>query len=353
MTSGTGGRCLARLFLVKQPTIGKGILVIMILTIASLVCQNYYATNAHVNTLSKSLPQPTIKCLMDDIASSEKRSRRSVINDHMTAARLRIDPKVLVLVETPFTKLGQEIIYVLEASRIKYKMELAGKSLPYLTHMDKGKYGVVIFEKWESYLNLDTWNRQLLDKYCLEYNVGIISFAQPDEALVNAQARGFPLLVHTKLTLKDYEISPDSKVLRVTRAGEVAFGPLPGNEWTVFVGNHSTYEPVSYAQILPQNDQRAADQDQLFRTTHAPIRYVTVIQDKGLYDGIQRVIFGAGLGFWLHRLLLLDALSFLSHGKLSIPLERYLLIDIDDIFVGPKGVRMTSDDVKVSNKITV
>lgn len=72
----------------------------------------------------------------------------------------------------------------------------------------------------------------------------------------------------------------------------------------------------------------------------------TVIQDHGLYDNIQRVIFGYGLKFWLHRLLFLDSLSYLSHGQLSLSLERSILVDVDDIFVGEVGTRMKLDDVE-------
>ena len=61
------------------------------------------------------------------------------------------------------------------------------------------------------------------------------------------------------------------------------------------------------------------------------------------------MFFGAGLDFWLHKPLFLDALSFLSHGKFSIPLERYILIDIDDIFVGKSGIRLEPDDVEVGD----
>lgn len=60
------------------------------------------------------------------------------------------------------------------------------------------------------------------------------------------------------------------------------------------------------------------------------------------------MIFGSGLKFWLHRLLFLDALSYLSHGQLSISLERYILVDVDDIFVGEKGTRLRREDVIVS-----
>jgi heparan sulfate N-deacetylase/N-sulfotransferase NDST2 len=72
----------------------------------------------------------------------------------------------------------------------------------------------------------------------------------------------------------------------------------------------------------------------------------TVIQDHGLFDNIQRVIFGSGLKFWLHRLLFLDSLSYLSHGQLSLSLDRMFLVDIDDIFVGDIGTRLRPEDVR-------
>lgn len=40
-------------------------------------------------------------------------------------------------------------------------------------------------------------------------------------------------------------------------------------------------------------------------------------------------------------------MSYLSHGKLSTSLQRYIQVDIDDIFVGMKGTRLTPVDVEV------
>lgn len=67
--------------------------------------------------------------------------------------------------------------------------------------------------------------------------------------------------------------------------------------------------------------------------------------DRGLYDGIKRVIFGGANHHWLNRMLLLDAVEHLSSGRILSPLTRYIQIDIDDIFVGEKGKRMNSKDV--------
>lgn len=95
----------------------------------------------------------------------------------------------------------QEFHLVLCCSR--YKVEVAGKSLPVLTNLDKGKYGVIVFENLNKYLQMDKWNRELLDKYCREYSVGIVGFVpHSEETLVGAQLKGFPLYIHTNLKLK-------------------------------------------------------------------------------------------------------------------------------------------------------
>ncbi|XP_049794710.1 bifunctional heparan sulfate N-deacetylase/N-sulfotransferase [Schistocerca nitens] len=281
-------------------------------------------------------PEPSIKCA---ILSGATRVP-GVAHDHRSDARLRIDPKVLVFVETTYSRLGREISELLVYNRIKYKVEVSGKSLPVLTNLDKGKYGVIVFENLYKYLQMDKWNRELLDKYCREYSVGIVGFIPPsEETLVGAELHGFPLFVHTNLRLQDASLNAASPILRLTRAGETAWGPLPGEDWTVFTPNHSTYEPLSWATRRQEDMQNSN-----YHEPHQPL--ITVIQDHGLFDGIQRVLFGSGLNFWMHKLLFLDSLSYLSHGQLSISLKRYILVDIDDIFVGERGTRLKKDDVE-------
>lgn len=85
----------------------------------------------------------------------------------------------------------------------RYKIEVSGKSVPVLTNLDKGRYGAIVFENFNKYLLMDKWNRELLDKYCREYFVGIIGFINPsEETLVGAQLKGFPLFIHTNLRLQ-------------------------------------------------------------------------------------------------------------------------------------------------------
>ena len=40
----------------------------------------------------------------------------------------------------------------------------------------RGRFALIIYENILKYVNLDAWNRELLDKYCVAYGVGIIGF---------------------------------------------------------------------------------------------------------------------------------------------------------------------------------
>ncbi|XP_036372668.1 bifunctional heparan sulfate N-deacetylase/N-sulfotransferase 4 [Megalops cyprinoides] len=254
----------------------------------------------------------------------------------------RKEPVVLVFVESQYSQLGQDIIAILESNQFQYHSEIApGKGdIPPLTHKGRGRYALIMYENMMKYINMDSWNRDLLDKYCVEYSVGIIGFHKANEnSLPVVKLKGFPLYLHTNLGLKDCCVNPRSPLLYVTKA-EADRGPLPGDDWTVFHSNHSTYEPVLMAKT-----RQAADGNVPSAFSSQSL-HITVIQDLGLHDGIQRVLFGHNLNYWLHRLILVDAISYLSGKKLSLSLERYILVDIDDIFVGKEGTRMNVNDVK-------
>ena len=161
-----------------------------------------------------------------------------------------------------------------------------------------------------------------------------------ENSLLSAQLKGFPLFLHSNLGLRDCSVNPKSPRLIITKAQEVERSPQPGDDWTVFQSNHSTYEPVLLARTrVPDLGMSGVGSSPL---------HASVVQDLGLHDGIQRVLFGNNLNFWLHKLVFVDAVAFLTGKRLSLSLDRYLLVDIDDIFVGKEGTRMKVSDVKVS-----
>lgn len=61
-------------------------------------------------------PSPLIHCRMLNSKTSMDASQTP---DHRSEARLRIDPKVLVFVETTYSRLGKDIAELLVYNRIK------------------------------------------------------------------------------------------------------------------------------------------------------------------------------------------------------------------------------------------
>ena len=76
------------------------------------------------------------------------------------------------------------------------------------------------------------------------------------------------------------------------------------------------------------------------------------IEDAGKFDGVRKIFIGLPIKFWLAKLLLLDALYQLCGGvRLGMEgRQRWVMVDIDDVFVAPEGRRMTEEDVQVGGR---
>ncbi|KAM9476376.1 bifunctional heparan sulfate N-deacetylase/N-sulfotransferase 2 isoform 1-T12 [Clarias gariepinus] len=331
---------------IRQLELHRLILVLIIFCLLSMALLAYYVSNSP--KIKEAPPLPFSDC--GEVAAAgdglqhvplflppnvgRQRTVKAVDNS-------RTEPVVLVFIESIYSQLGQEIVAILESSRFRYHTEIAPSKgdMPTLMERDRGRYALVIYENVLKYVNLDAWNRDLLDKYCSEFGVGIIGFFKANEnSLLSAQLKGFPLFLHSNLGLRDYRINPAAPLLYVTKPNEVEQGPLPGDDWTVFQSNHSTYEPVLLAST---KSSEALAHLGPHRVLHA-----TVVQDLGLHDGIQRVLFGNNLSFWLHKLIFVDSIAYLTGKRLCLSLERHILVDVDDIFVGKEGTRMKVSDVK-------
>jgi len=264
---------------------------------------------------------------------------------------LKLDPKVLVFVETQFSLLGRQIVELMEAARFKMKIEISGKSLPLLTNLDKGKFSVIIFENLDKYIYMNKWNRELLDKYCREYQVGVIAFApHAKEPTAPVFIKGLPLILRTRIQLHNYYVDPASPVLRIARGGPVHPGPLPGFYWSAFESLNSTFQPIAEADHIVNKSisiSKTANSKNNESFVIFKEKMSTIVYDNGTVDGIERIFFGSGFDIWIHKVLLLDSISFLSRRKLSLSLKRFLLVDIDDIFVGETGTRIRPPDVQV------
>ncbi|NXW33401.1 bifunctional heparan sulfate N-deacetylase/N-sulfotransferase 4 [Chroicocephalus ridibundus] len=314
-------------------------LVILLATfcLASIVISAYYLYTGYKQEMA--LVETTGEAECEDLKLLPYRSVELKTAKPIDPSKT--DPTVLLFVESQYSQLGQDIIAILESSRFQYHMVIAPAKgdIPPLTDNGRGKYTIVIYENILKYVSMDSWNRELLEKYCVEYSVSIIGFHKANENSVpSTKLKGLPLHLYNNVALKDCVVNAQSPLLRITKAPRVEKGPLPGEDWSVFQFNHSTYQPVLLTELQTSRPPPAA--------LPKAALYATVIQDLGLHDGIQRVLFGNNLTFWLHKLIFIDAISFLSGKKLTLSLDRYILVDIDDIFVGKEGTRMNVNDVK-------
>lgn len=266
--------------------------------------------------------------------ASKPAAVQSSVLQALKHSKTRTPGKVLLVPKTSYSRAHKAVTEILSAHRISYKYTVAGKNLPDLIKVTKnlGKYGVIFFEDYRSYLDMDPWNRDILDKYCKLYNVGILAFIPSEEKPYESvqfmdkskKIKDTPV-IQTRDNIKALEVARNSRILSLTKSG-TSVSDSDNGLWVTLESNSVNYEPIAYGQF--DND------------TKIP----TVILDRGLQDGIPKVLFGSGLArHWLHRLLFLDAIQFLSSGLIVFPLTRYILVDIDDIFVGAN--RLTPNDV--------
>ena len=124
--------------------------------------------------------KPQEFCKATDNTVTPSRLLQSLIN-----TKTRSPGKVLIVNKTSYSKGYKAVTEILSAHRIGYKSTVAGKNLPDLIKVTRnvGKYGVIVFEDFRTYINMDPWNRDLLDKYCKTYNVGIIAFVPIEDQL--------------------------------------------------------------------------------------------------------------------------------------------------------------------------
>lgn len=248
---------------------------------------------------------------------------------------------VIVLEDEKQKDFGTQILVALDANRFRIKsVKFESQELPPLVKSGEGLFSVIIFQNLLTYINLKETDRAHIDNYCRNYGVGIIAFAGPSlDHEYSSQVGNFPMVMDQKLILKDLSLNKNSPVFHITKSEVTLKGILPGEDWTVFRSNHSTYQPIAQAKTSTQDMINIVP-------SVKPFLHATILQDLGHYDGIQRIFFGSNFSLWIHYILFLDCVRYLSGQRLSVDLKRYILVDVDDIFVGSPGIRMKPDDVE-------
>ena len=219
---------------------------------------------------------------------------------------------------------------------MKYKVVGAGKKLPDLSHPAKGvaKYLVVVFQDVRDYHSMEAGPRAVLDSHCRHFKVGILAFVPAgrdkmteEEVMDNVGTnRSSSIRATSHLTLTS-AVTSDHALLRILKQNLTITSPRPAASWVRLGCAGPGCVPVISAGFSDGS------------------RGPVVVEDPGHGDGVLKVLVGGGhvLHFWFMKLVVLDALHHLSRGEVSLPLTRYLMVDIDDIFVGV--ARLATSDV--------
>jgi len=209
-----------------------------------------------------------------------------------------------------------------------------------------GRYSLVIFVDIKTYLELKPNVQQIVRLYCKKFATGLLFFISNHVGAIPEFGIEVIKPQKEKQTL-DVEVNETSKLLRITRRGGSVLKPYvqkgQGTRWSFLRYDPSVtpYETVEY--VVNRNKRRERDLE------IAVTDQATVLLDDGRKDGVKKVFFGGGFPFFLHTMLFMDSLEYLSPVSPTVfSLERYLQIDVDDIFISKTGIRMKKRDVLVS-----
>ncbi|KAL6737132.1 hypothetical protein Aduo_010802 [Ancylostoma duodenale] len=235
--------------------------------------------------------------------------------------------RALILLESAYSRHGRLLQQILTASKYPFKAETFSKNLPLLTTATRGRYAIIIIENYYKYLNMAKWNRQLLDKYCVDYNVPLISFlsTRPNTTYQKVKIKGSKLHFWQNQEVLSLKVA-ESDIHRISRIGNERTD-VNTQEWILFE------ESPAFSSVISARDS--------FGRPRA-----AVVHDKGEEDNVKRILFGHNVTDWTIKMTFLDVLWYTTGGQVGWSLDRYVQIDVDDIFVGARGTRMVESDVR-------
>ena len=208
-----------------------------------------------------------------------------------------------------------------------------------------GRYSLVTFVDIKTYLELKPNVQQIVRLYCKKFVTGLLFFISNHVGAIPEFGIEVIKPQKEKQTL-DVEVNETSKLLRITRRGGSTVKPYvqkgQGTRWSFLRYDPSVtpYETVEY--VVNRKKRRKRDLEM------AVTDQATILLDDGRKDGVKKVFFGGGFPFFLHTMLFMDSLDYLSPVSPTVfSLERYLQIDVDDIFISKTGIRMKKRDVLV------
>lgn len=261
------------------------------------------------------------------------------------------------------------------------KMDNYYASMPrFIDKYGNPRYQTFLFTNENIFDDFDAYNWDLIKRHCAEFNIGIVVLCYPTGNSAIVKSKQLKMLPLTFLYgmgsgdhLRGVEL-PANDVLRLVKTPNLLKGRLPGKKHVFFHTKHPTFKSIMLTKIADDTDgdnydtdggnddlqsrrrRREADNERLAavhldenKTLRSIKALPLALYDKGQIDGVRKFIFGVSFWeSWLYQLVLVDALQIVSNGNLGLSdLQRFVQVDVDDIFVGKTGRRLVKADVEV------
>jgi len=245
---------------------------------------------------------------------------------------------ILVIYDSTSKAVFQKINTLLQAQRLEYDTHhlAVGKKPPPLAKGSRKQvlYSLIIFTSLDSFQLLTTFHKEYYQSHCRNNNIGIIFITGRQSGKLevgkSAELSLYKFMVANN-EIKNFYVYP-TPYLYLTK-GDITVPTITGTEWTFLNVENGDLIPVASVEYFNKDTQQS-------------VKYPVMLVDRGLNDGVKRVFIGNPLESWITKLLFLDAIRHFSAQPIfNLDLKRYILVDIDDMFVAPAGTRMNVDDV--------
>ncbi len=260
------------------------------------------------------------------------------------------DLKVLIIASRSTSIVLRELVILFELNRIEYKLVTVAShprtNTIRLNTKKSIRFNLIIFESAELlYDSVDLTNKIRLIDFCKLFKVGLVVFFNSIDLTSNVFTKQLDLIANEetirlnivdgsseKIRFLKCQLNCLPALFKVTKCpGRLNLDLTPVQNKTkqvnMFISNQfatSAYDSVIQCGINSNLIVRTKEWSQL-RLTLISSDLVELVQ--------------------LFPTILLDLIAYSSHGRLQIELDRFVQIDIDDIFVGSTGKRMQPSDV--------
>lgn len=249
--------------------------------------------------------------------------------------------KRILLIANVGSSYQKSIFALLEYLKFPIRVEFyrINGQLPILKIAGEGQFNLIVFDDYRLFDSLSGENKIELLNYCDEYGIGMISFL-----FSNVKENGilFPhFTAKGKQFVKNLRFMVDSGVNFIAKSSIGFLVDSYTQDWTLF--SNITGQSILVASNINNDDLTAA------------------LLVRECFN-VSHIIFGQNLEHWIMKVAFMDALIYLNvadwdlerfYKNLSTVKKyfynfyfRYIQIDIDDIFVGQSGTKLTNKDVR-------